>query len=109
MTARGEGVPSALPATAVRARRPPVRRRGDAAATRANLLGSARALADSRSVPDFTVDDIASGAGVSRAAFYLHFENKLAICEEVARTAQAAFVEAVRSFDRGPDLRSTIL
>jgi TetR/AcrR family transcriptional regulator, ethionamide resistance regulator len=90
-------------------RRKPVRRRGDSAATRSNLLESARALADSRSVPEFTVDDIASGAGVSRAAFYMHFENKLAICQEVARTSHAAFIEAVQSFERGPDLRTTIL
>ena len=59
-------------------------------------------------MPDFTVDDIAAGAAVSRAAFYMHFENKLAICQEVARTAQTAFIEAVQSFERGPDLRATI-
>ncbi|GLY38872.1 hypothetical protein Amsp01_048960 [Amycolatopsis sp. NBRC 101858] len=109
MTPRGDAGSSALPAVATPAgRRVPARRRGDAAATRSNLLESARALADSRPVPDFTVDDIAAGAAVSRAAFYMHFENKLAICQEVARTSQAAFVEAVRTFERGPDLRSTI-
>lgn len=90
-------------------RRVPERRRGDAATTRLKLLESARQLADTRSVPDFTVDDIASGAEVSRAAFYLHFENKLAICEEVARTTQAGFVGKVMTFDRGTDIRLTIL
>ena len=73
------------------------------------MLESARHLADTRSVPDFNVEDITSGADVSRAAFYMHFENKLAICEEVARATQAEFVEAVRAFERGPDVRSTIL
>lgn len=110
MTARGQASSSALPTVATRpGRRAPARRRGDAAATRSNLLESARVLADTRSLPDFTVDDIATGAGVSRAAFYMHFENKQAICQEVARTSQAAFVQAVQSFERGPDLRSTIL
>lgn len=90
-------------------RRVPERRRGDAAKTRLRLLESARHLADTRSVPDFTVDDITSGAGMSRAAFYLHFENKLAICEEVARTTQAGFVGKVMTFDRGADIRATIL
>lgn len=87
----------------------PERRRGDAATTRLKLLESARHLADTRSVPEFTVEDITSGAGVSRAAFYMHFENKLAICEEVARTTQAAFVGKIMTFERGTDLRSTIL
>jgi len=110
MNARGEAFATSPPAAPVRPRRrAPGRRRGDAAATRANLLESARALVDSRSVPEFTVDDIAAGAGVSRAAFYMHFENKLAICQEVARTSQSAFMAAVTSFERGPDLRATIL
>jgi len=105
VTPRGQATSTPPGVEAVR----PRRRRGDAAATRSSLLESARALADTRSVPDFTVDDIALGAGMSRASFYLHFENKLAICEEVARTSQSAFLEAARSFERGPDLRATIL
>lgn len=90
-------------------RRVPERRRGSGAATRLKLLESARHLADTRSVPDFTVEDIATGANVSRAAFYMYFENKLAICEEVARTTQAEFVDAMRSFERGSGIRSTVL
>lgn len=89
-------------------RRVPERRRGDGAVTRSKLLESARHLADTRSVPEFTVEDIASGAKVSRAAFYMYFENKLAICEEVARATQARFIDAVTSFERGPDIRATI-
>jgi AcrR family transcriptional regulator len=86
----------------------PVRRRRDAAATRSALLESARRLADTRAVPDFTVEDITAGAAVSRAAFYMHFDNKLAICQEVAHTTQTAFAAAARAFERGPGLRETI-
>lgn len=112
MTPRGPAVSSPRgssgPEPARARRRTPTRRRGDAATTRSHLLESARALADARSVPDFTVDDVAAGAGVSRAAFYMHFENKLAICQEVAQTTQAAFLHTLRSFERGSDLRATI-
>ncbi|MET7337830.1 TetR/AcrR family transcriptional regulator [Nonomuraea sp. NPDC005650] len=76
--------------------------------TRSKLLESARQLADTKSVPEFTVEDIASGAEVSRAAFYMYFDNKLAICEEVARTTQAGFIDMVTSFKRDADIRSTI-
>lgn len=83
-------------------------RRASSVETRAKLLESARALADSRGVPEFTVEDIAAGAGVSRAAFYMHFENKLAICEEVARATQTAFVKSALAFERGDSLRQTV-
>lgn len=89
-------------------RRVPAGRRGNSAQTRSRLLESARHLADTRSVPDFTVEDVASGAGVSRAAFYMHFDNKLAICEEVARTSQATFLAAATSFSREGGIRSVI-
>ncbi|MFT4230245.1 MAG: TetR/AcrR family transcriptional regulator [Microbacterium sp.] len=89
-------------------RRASERRRANGAQTRSKLLESARGRADARTGPEFTVDDIAAGAGVSRAAFYVYFENKLAICEEVARTTQTAFVRSAVAFERGADLRETI-
>lgn len=106
MTPAPEHTPVAAPGRETR--RIPERRRASGAETRLKLLASARALADARTVPEFTVEDIAAGADVSRAAFYMYFENKLAICEEVARTTQTAFVRSALSFERGADLGETI-
>jgi AcrR family transcriptional regulator len=89
-------------------RRVPHRKRGNAAETRSNLIASAKRLAETKNVSDITVEDIALGANVSRAAFYMHFEHKTEICLEVAATSQTALLEAARSFERGPDLNGTI-
>jgi AcrR family transcriptional regulator len=61
------------------------RRREEA---RAALLSSALELAEDRQFSDLTVDEIATAAGLSRSAFYLHYHDKhdllLAAVEEVA-------------------------
>lgn len=89
-------------------RRVPQRRRGNGAQTRSKILASARHLADTRAVPEITVEDIAAGADVSRAAVYMYFENRLAICHEVAQSTQAVFLEVATTIERLPTLRETI-
>jgi len=91
-----------------RQRRTPDRRRGSGAETRSNLIRSTRVLAENKLIADITVDDITRGANVSRAAFYMYFQSKFDICQEIARAAQAGFLANVREFDRGPDVNATI-
>lgn len=88
--------------------RTPERRRGNGAQTRAKLLESARNLAGTQPVSDITVEAITLGAEVSRAAFYMYFENKAQICHEVAQDAQVRFLAGAGDFTMGPDLRTTI-
>ncbi|WP_054679625.1 TetR/AcrR family transcriptional regulator [Microbacterium sp. No. 7] len=90
-------------------RRTPTQRRGSGAETRNKLLISARHLAGTRSVADITVEAITHGADVSRAAFYMYFENKSDICHEVAQNAQLAFRGRAADFTVHDDLRETIV
>lgn len=57
---------------------------------------------------DITVEAITSGADVSRAAFYMYFDNKGDICHEVARDAQQDFRAAAATFEARDDLKQTI-
>lgn len=86
----------------------PERRRGSGLETRARLVESARQLSGSQSVNEITVEGITRGAEVSRAAFYMYFENKAQICHEISRVAQATFLAGAAAFEEDPDLRSTI-
>lgn len=89
-------------------RRTPDRRRGSGAETRTKLIQSARHLGGIQSVNDITVEGITRGADVSRAAFYMYFENKAQICHEIARDAQAAFLTGAADFEPGSELQTTI-
>jgi AcrR family transcriptional regulator len=64
------------------------RRRRSRDQARSALIRSALELADTSSFRDLTVDQIATRAGLSRSAFYIHFRDKpdllLAAVEEVA-------------------------
>jgi AcrR family transcriptional regulator len=50
------------------------RRRRDL--VRSRLIGRALELAETAPFEDLTIDEIATGAGLSRSAFYLHFRDK---------------------------------
>jgi AcrR family transcriptional regulator len=58
------------------------------AATRNLLADAALAAFDEKSYVDVTVDDIISAAGTSRATFYLHFNGKAAVLQELIRKVQ---------------------
>lgn len=86
-----------------------------AARTREELLAAAAREIGRRGYVAATVDDIAAAAGVTKGAFYVHFEDKAAVLREVlarwanertqrlasARTFSRA-VAAVVTYPRGP-------
>lgn len=51
--------------------------------TRERLLAGARAAFDSKGYAATTIDDVAGFAGVTRATFYLHFDNKAELLGEL--------------------------
>ncbi|MFC9356232.1 TetR/AcrR family transcriptional regulator [Rhodococcus sp. NPDC057014] len=51
--------------------------------TRSRLTGAALEVFETKGYSATTIDDIVSAAGVSRATFYLHFPNKLALTREM--------------------------
>lgn len=59
-------------------------------ATRSRILGAARALLEERLGAGPSMGQIASRAGVSRQALYLHFADRAALLLEVTRAADAA-------------------
>jgi AcrR family transcriptional regulator len=67
--------------------------------TRHRLLESARDVFSTKGYVNATVDDIAAGAGASRATFYLHFSSKLEILFEVS----AAVTEDTTQYYAGLD------
>jgi AcrR family transcriptional regulator len=56
--------------------------------TRALLATAAQAQFEERGYVEVTVDDIVRAAGASRATFYLYFESKAAVLQEVLRKLQ---------------------
>ncbi|HEY3006103.1 MAG TPA: TetR/AcrR family transcriptional regulator [Kribbellaceae bacterium] len=60
---------------------PGVRRRGPRKGDRTSqaILDTAEKLLAERDLSSITIDDLASGAGISRSAFYFHFESREAV------------------------------
>lgn len=68
--------------------------------TRRKLLESARRRFVERGFAEVTIDDITSGAGCSRATFYLHFSGKTDVLRAMsAETAQERAVEVYADLD----------
>ncbi len=44
------------------------------------ILATAERLLQERPLADFSVDDLAKGAGISRPTFYFYFQSKNAVC-----------------------------
>src|SRR4030095_7085789 len=70
-------------------------------ATRTKLLGVARKLFRARGYADTSLDDIAARAGVTKGAFYHHFEDKKAIFTAVFEEAERKLVEAAAAAGAG--------
>lgn len=66
------------------------------ARTRALITDEALRSLGSRGAYETTVDDIASAAGVSRAAFYQYFESKEHVFAELAEESGAALLRVLR-------------
>ena len=64
-------------------------------ATRGALLAAATELFSADGFEVVTIDDVANAAGVTRGAFYHHFDNKEAIFEAVFRAAELSLRDAV--------------
>lgn len=75
-------------------------------ATRTKLLAVARKLFRARGYADTSLDDIAARAGVTKGAFYHHFEDKKAIFTAVFEEAEQQLVEAAAAGGRGGDVWS---
>lgn len=77
--------------------------------TRERFLKAARQIFMTRGYVNVTVDDIADGAGASRATFYAYFRSKtkvaLALLEEVEARAVASYVELDQIMTGPADLR----
>src|ERR1700722_3226888 len=65
------------PPPAASGARRPVRRKGDR--TGQAILAATEALLADRHLSEITVDEIAKGAGISRSAFYFHYESREAV------------------------------
>jgi len=97
-TAPEEGAEQTEPAEVPRARRRSKQKRNIGEETRCKLLDAARDLGEELPPPKITVETVASRAGVSRATFYLYFEDKDDIYLELAREAcDILYSEASRS------------
>lgn len=64
------------------------------AARREQFLGAARDIARERGYRGITVDDVCAGAGLSKGAFYVHFESKQDLLGAILE-AEMAEVEAL--------------
>jgi AcrR family transcriptional regulator len=78
--------------------------------TRKRLMEAAGQVFAARGYPDATVDEIASGAGASRATFYLHFKGKTELVAALVDDSIPFTVERYRLLDEllvsgGPSLR----
>jgi AcrR family transcriptional regulator len=67
--------------------------------TRRQLLDAAHEEFASRGYEGTTVEDIVARAGASRATFYMHFESKAQMVEEVAERLQPMVDECCRRLD----------
>ena len=79
-------------------------------ATRARILAAARALLEERPGAGPSMGQIASRAGVSRQALYLHFADRATLLLEVTRAADAAYrtPDEQRRVDDAPDARAAL-
>ncbi len=79
------------------------------AASRARLLASGRALFAERGLHGVTSHDIAARAGVSAGTFYNHFQDKAALCREIAREGLAELERRLEQAEPGDlDLRQRV-
>ncbi|HYU84954.1 MAG TPA: TetR/AcrR family transcriptional regulator [Kribbellaceae bacterium] len=75
---------------------PGVRRRGPSKGDRTSqaILDTAEKLLAERDLGSITIDELASGAGISRSAFYFHFESREAVLYLLADRVLAELFES---------------
>jgi TetR/AcrR family transcriptional regulator, ethionamide resistance regulator len=95
---------------------PGVRRRGPSKGDRTSqaILDTAERLLAERSLGSITIDDLTSGAGISRSAFYFHFESREAVLyllvdRVLGELFEAAEVWTARRGDRAEDSMRTAI
>ncbi|UFS59224.1 TetR/AcrR family transcriptional regulator [Subtercola endophyticus] len=70
------------------------------------ILATAERLLADRRLDDISIEDLASGAGISRPSFYFYFGSKddvlLALLDRVIAEVQARVAELPRSFEEAP-------
>lgn len=70
------------------------------------ILGTAETLLGSRSFDDISIEDLASGAGISRPSFYFYFASKdevlLALLDRVIAEVQQRVAALPRDFEQQP-------
>ena len=79
----------------------------DGEPTRERILSAAWEIAQERSSVEFTLAEVASRAGVSRQALYLHFDNRTGLLVEMARRVdhRTGFVSRVAAARKRPALQ----
>jgi AcrR family transcriptional regulator len=72
------------------------------------ILTTAERLLDGRSLDDIPIEELASGAGISRSNFYFYFASKddvlLALLDRVITEVQHRVAALPRDFDREPSV-----
>jgi AcrR family transcriptional regulator len=79
---------------------------------RAQILGHAARLFGDRGYHDTSIAEIIAAAGVARGTFYLYFESKRGIFEELLRGLVASILDTIRDVDTSsgaPSARSQLL
>jgi AcrR family transcriptional regulator len=84
------------------------RRRNSGEVTRERLLDAARSVAAELPYATITVEHVTNAVGVSRATFYLHFDNKEAIYREVVEQSTLALYESSGETWQSDDVRGSI-
>jgi AcrR family transcriptional regulator len=69
---------------------------------RAQILGHAARLFGDKGYHDTSIADIIAAAGVARGTFYLYFEGKRGLFEELLRGLVAALLDTIRDVDTSP-------
>ncbi|WP_433262955.1 TetR/AcrR family transcriptional regulator [Actinosynnema sp. CS-041913] len=64
------------------------------------ILDTAERLLQSRSLDDIAVDELASGAGISRSTFYFHFSSREAVLHALSARVLDALYESASSWLR---------
>ena len=79
----------------------------DGEPTRERILSAAWQIARERGSVEFTVAEVASLAGISRQALYLHFDNRAGLLVEMARRidTRTGFVSRIAATRKQPALR----
>jgi AcrR family transcriptional regulator len=79
----------------------------DGEPTRERILSAAWQIARERGSVEFTLAEVASQAGVSRQALYLHFDNRTGLLVEMARRAdhRSGFISGVAAARKKPALQ----